>query len=101
MHHDYHFFVYIMTNKNNSVLYTGVTNSLARRGYEHKSGSSYHESFSKKYNLNKLVYYETFDNINTAIAREKQIKGGSRRKKIELIESKNPNWLDLYNEILL
>ena len=72
--------VYIMTNAHNRVLYTGVTNQLARRVYEHKNGLG--GSFTKKYNVHKLVYYEVGDNIHAAIAREKQIKGGSRQKKL-------------------
>ena len=87
-----------MTNQNNTTLYTGVTNSLIRRGFEHKEQTSYHISFTKKYNINKLVYFETFDNINAAIAREKQIKAGSRKKKIDLINKMNPEWKDLYDE---
>jgi putative endonuclease len=89
--------VYIMTNAHNTVLYTGVTNDLARRVYEHKNGLG--STFVKKYNVHKLVYYEVGDNIHSAIAREKQIKGGSRQKKIDLINSLNPEWKDLYEEI--
>ena len=89
--------VYIMTNKYNTILYTGVTNNLPRRIYEHKNGLA--EGFTKKYNVHKLVYYEVGDNIHAAIAREKQIKGGSRQKKIDLINSMNPEWKDLYDEI--
>jgi putative endonuclease len=89
--------VYIMTNAHNTVLYTGVTNSLARRVYEHKNGLG--GVFTKKYNVCKLVYYEVGDNIHSAIAREKQIKGGSRQKKLDLINSMNPKWKDLYEEI--
>jgi len=89
-----------MTNKNNTVLYTGVTNSLSRRAYEHKAKQSFYNSFTKKYNIDKLVYYEIFDYINLAIAKEKQIKAGSRKKKIELVNSINPKWKDLYDEIL-
>ncbi len=89
-----------MTNKINVVLYVGVTNSLSRRAYEHKTKQSPHNSFTKKYNINKLVYYEIFNDINDAIVREKQIKAGSRKKKIELIKSINPTWKDLYDEIL-
>ncbi len=89
--------VYIMTNKYNTVLYTGVINNLPRRIYEHKNGLA--EGFTKKYNVHKLVYYEVGDNIHAAIAREKQIKGGSRQKKIDLINSMNPKWKDLYDEI--
>lgn len=82
-----------MTNKNNEVLYTGVTENLEKRMQEHKAGT--HDGFTKKYNINKLVYYEETNNINLAIAREKQIKKGSRQKKIDLIESMNPKWKDL------
>ncbi len=89
--------VYIMTNSNNRELYTGVTNNLKRRAYEHRSGLG--GIFTKRYNVVKLVYYEFGDNINSAIAREKQIKGGSRQKKIDLINSLNPEWNDLYDEI--
>ena len=86
-----------MTNKRNTVLYKGVTNDLKRRGYEHKG--KFVEGFTKKYNINKLVYYEVFQDAENAILREKQIKGGSRAKKIALINSFNPNWNDLYNDI--
>lgn len=86
-----------MTNKRNTVLYTGVTNDLKRRVYEHKE--KFVEGFTKKYNINKLVYYEVFQDAENAILREKQIKGGSRAKKIALINSFNPNWNDLYNDI--
>ncbi len=96
----FQYYVYIMTNKTNNVLYTGVTNSLSRRGYEHKTKQSLYDSFTKKYNINKLVYYEIYNDISTAIAREKQIKAGSRKKKVELIKSINPTWKDLYDEIL-
>jgi putative endonuclease len=89
--------VYIMTNAHNTVLYTGVTDDLARRVYEHKNGTG--SAFVKKYNVHKLVYYEMGDNIHAAIAREKQIKGGSRQKKIDLINRMNPAWKDLYEEI--
>ena len=89
--------VYIMTNAHNTVLYTGVTNNLARRVYEHKNGLG--SVFVKKYNVHKLVYYEVGDSIHSAIAREKQIKGGSRQKKIDLIISLNPEWKDLYEAI--
>ena len=91
MHRQY--YVYIATNKLNTVLYTGVTNDLERRMYEHKNKLLL--GFTSKYNINKLVYYETFDNIEEAIAAEKQIKGGSRRKKIALIENMNPEYEDL------
>ena len=86
--------VYIITNKNNTTLYTGVTADLAGRYIEHID-KVYPKSFSARYNLNKLVYYELFSSIQDAITREKQIKAGSRKKKIELIESENPEWIDL------
>ncbi len=87
-----------MTNKYNSVFYVGVTNNLLRRTWEHKNKLS--EGFSKQYNLNKLVYYEFFDNMVGAIQREKQIKGGSRKKKIEMINSQNPKWDDLFETLV-
>jgi len=86
-----------MTNKNNSVLYTGVTNNLERRVYEHKNKLI--NGFAKKYNICKLVYVEEYDDINKAIEREKQIKGGSRQKKIDLINSRNKAWNDLNEEL--
>ena len=91
---DKQFFVYIMTNKTNAVLYTGVTNSLKGRVYEHKEKLI--EGFTKKYDITKLVYNEKFDNAYNAIAGEKQIKAGSRQKKIDLVNSMNPKWDDLY-----
>ncbi len=91
---DRHYYVYIMTNKKNTVLYTGVTNNLRRRVYEHKEKLI--KGFTKKYNITKLVYCEVFDRIGDAIIREKQIKGGSRQKKIDLINSINKDWQDLY-----
>ena len=91
------YFIYIMTNKNNTVLYTGVTNNIQRRVYEHKEKLV--EGFTKKYNVVKLVYYEIFDNPENAIAREKQIKAGSRQKKIDLVNSINSEWKDLYDEL--
>jgi len=91
------YFVYLMTNKNNTVIYTGVTNDLNRRVYENKEKLVY--GFTKKYNVNKLVYFESTNDIYSAIQREKQIKAGSRKKKIELINSINPEWKDLYDDI--
>jgi putative endonuclease len=82
-----------MTNKSNRVLYTGVTNNLARRVYEHKNKLT--DSFTKKYNINKLVFFEMTNDIKSAIAREKEIKGWLRNKKIKLIETVNPGWEDL------
>ncbi len=85
-------YVYIMSNRSKT-LYTGVTNNIERRVYEHKQKLV--EGFTKRYNLTKLIYYETADDIRTAIQREKQIKGWLRRRKIDLIESANPQWFDL------
>jgi putative endonuclease len=89
--------VYILTNKNNTVLYTGVTNDLSRRVLEHRNGTG--SKFTKKYNVHKLVYYEVINDISAAILREKQIKAGSRQKKMDLINSFNANWADLYDDI--
>ena len=91
------YYVYIMTNKNNRVLYTGVTNDLKRRVYEHKEKLI--GGFTRRYNITKLVYYEIFRDSETAILREKQIKAGSRQKKIDLINNNNREWMDLYEEI--
>lgn len=90
------YWVYILTNKGNKVLYTGVTGNLTRRMAEHLEGRS---KFTAKYNLNKLVYAESFLDVNQALAREKQIKGGSRQKKIELIKGLNPYWRDLNGDL--
>lgn len=92
------FFVYILTNWNNKVLYIGVTNNLIRRIYEHKQKLV--DGFTAKYNLKKLVYFEEFENVTDAIAAEKKVKGWIRKKKISLIESKNPLWEDLSEKIL-
>lgn len=94
-----HYFVYIMTNSGNTVLYTGVTSDLQARCEEHIR-KKYPNSFTAKYNVNKLVYYERFENIEAAIAREKQIKGGNRAKKIALIELNNPMWNNLYDKTI-
>ncbi len=90
--------VYIITNKHNTTLYTGVTSDLVGRIWNHKN-QIFPKSFSKKYNLTKLVFYENFPGILEAIAREKQIKSWSRIKKIKLIESFNPEWIDVYYKI--
>lgn len=90
-------FIYFMTNKGNNVIYTGVTGDLKKRIYEHKEKLT--EGFSKKYNIDKLVYYECSDSIEDAITREKQIKAGPRKKKLELIKSTNPEFRDLYDEL--
>jgi len=94
---DRQFYVYIMTNKTNTVLYTGFTSDLLKRVWEHREKVV--ESFTKRYNVNKLVYYESTENVDSAILREKQIKAGSRKKKIELIDSVNPKWKDLWFEL--
>jgi putative endonuclease len=86
-----------MTNKWNKVLYTGVNNNLQRRVLEHKNRTT--KGFTKRYNEDKLVYYEAVENIESAILREKQIKGGSRKAKIELVNSMNAEWRDLYEEL--
>ena len=91
------YYVYIMTNQHNRVLYTGITNDLQRRAYEHRTGRG--GSFTSRYRVTKLVYYEIANDVNAAIAREKQIKAGSRQKKIDLIEGMNPEWVDLYEEL--
>lgn len=83
-----------MTNANNTVLYTGMTNNLERRTLQHIE--KINVGFTAKYNISKLVYYEFFSNANDAIKREKQIKGGSRKKKELLIQSMNPQWKDLF-----
>lgn len=95
---DKQYSVYIMTNKNNSTLYTGFAGKpLKARVWEHKQKLV--PGFTKKYNINKLVYYEIYDDAYAAISREKQIKAGSRRKKIDLINKMNPEWRDLYDEL--
>jgi putative endonuclease len=86
-----------MTNQMNSVLYTGVTNDLIRRVYEHKEKLI--KGFTSKYNITKLVHYEVSNSIESVIYREKQIKAGSRQKKVELINSMNPEWEDLYDTL--
>ncbi len=90
--------IYIITNKNHTTLYVGVTSHLYYRVMEHKE-KKYPKSFSARYNLNKLVYYEVFHSIKEAIAREKQIKGGSRAAKEKLINSINPEWKNLFDEV--
>ena len=91
------YYVYILTNKTHSVLYIGVTSDLKRRIYEHKNKLV--DGFTKKYNVDKLVYYEAGDEITEVILREKQLKDGSRLKKIRLIESMNKEWRDLYGDL--
>lgn len=88
------YYIYIITNKWNSVLYTGVTNDLARGVYEHRDKLV--DGFTNRYNVSKLVYYELSEDVGSAIAREKQMKAGSPAKKTALIQSMNPEWNDLY-----
>jgi putative endonuclease len=85
-----------MTNRTNTTLYTGITNNLIRRVYEHKCGL--HKGFTSRYKITKLVYFESFGDVMCAILREKQIKAGSRSKKIKLFEAENPQWRDLFYE---
>lgn len=90
--------IYIIANKRNGTLYTGVTSNLIKRIAQHKSKTL--EGFSSKYNCSLLVYYEVFDDLENAILREKQIKSWSRKKKLALIENANPDWIDLYIDIV-
>jgi len=92
-------FVYILTNKYNTVLYVGVTSNLVKRIWEHKNKLV--DGFTKKYNVDKLVYYEVFEDIKKAIKKEKYIKGKKREYKIEIIKEKNQEWRDLYEEIVV
>ena len=96
MEHKY--FVYILTNWNNKVVYIGVTNNLVRRTYEHKNKLT--EGFTKKYNLNKIVYYEEYSDIRIAISREKELKKWRREKKNKLVESINKDWEDLSRDFM-
>ena len=98
MTRDYDFWVYILTNRNHSVLYIGVTNSLSRRAWEHRAGVG--ANFLAAYRCNKLIYYEHYTDVSEAIAREKQIKRWSRAKKTYLINRMNPTWLDLGSDVL-
>jgi putative endonuclease len=91
------FYVYILANRIGGTLYIGVTNDLVRRVYEHKSGAA--ESFTKRHDVTRLIYFECFDEIEQAIHREKRLKKWTRAWKISLIEKDNPNWIDLYPEI--
>lgn len=92
------YYIYILTNKTHSVLYVGVTENLVKRIDDHKQHIG--SEFTSRYNINKLVYYEHTPDINSAILREKQIKGGSRKKKEVLINNFNPDWFDLYEKLL-
>jgi putative endonuclease len=91
------YYVYILTNVNNHVLYTGVTNDLYHRVEDHRL--RVHKGFTRRYHVYKLVYYDVFEDVGEAIFREKQIKAGSRQKKIDLINGMNPDWKDLWKEI--
>ena len=93
------YYVYMLTNKHHTVLYTGVTNHLVRRVYEHKNHLD-GNSFTAKYKVHKLVYFEETSDVRVALEREKQIKSWSRNRKTDLIFDMNPHWVDLYNQIL-
>src|SRR6266480_4397624 len=97
MPRDYNFWVYMMTNQLESVLYIGMTNNLSRRVTEHRSGEI--PGFTRDYKCHKLAYWEHYSDVEEAIAREKQLKKWSRKKKVELIERSNPRWFDLFEEI--
>jgi len=94
---EHQYYVYILTNDFNNLLYTGITNDLKRRVSEHKASLT--DGFTKKYKINRLVYYETGGDVNGALFREKQIKSGSRKKKLEIINGFNPEWNDLYDDL--
>jgi putative endonuclease len=94
---DKQYYIYIMTNAKHTALYTGVTNDLKRRAWEHKEKLV--EGFTKKYHVDMLIYYEVCEDIMSAISREKKIKAGSQQKKIELVNSMNSEWRDLYEEL--
>ncbi len=93
------YFVYILASRRNVTLYTGVTNDLVRRGYQHRSGIG--SRFARRYGVRLLVYFETFENVRQAIRREKAIKSWPRAWKVDLIEARNPTWRDLYPEIAI
>jgi putative endonuclease len=95
---EHRYFVYILTNSRRTVLYTGVTNDLVRRVAEHRDPGF--KGFTHRYNVSELVYYEEFGDSLAAIAREKQIKGGSRARKIALIDGMNPEWRDLFDGLV-
>ena len=93
------YYVYMMSNTHRNVLYTGITNDLIRRVYEHRNHLD-KGSYTDRYNAEYLVYYESTTDVRVAIEREKQIKGWNRKRKEKLVESKNPNWVDLYDTLL-
>ncbi len=90
--------IYIMASRRNGTLYTGVTSNLSQRTYKHRNGLE--DGFTKNHNCKILVYYELYEDMTNAITREKQLKNGSRQKKINLIKNTNPDWSDLYEKIL-
>jgi putative endonuclease len=95
---DNHYFTYILTNRHHSVLYVGVTNDLVRRVHEHRTKIA--STFTTRFNVDKLVYFEETSDVQAAIAREKQIKAGSREKKVSLVNAMNPDWRDLFDELI-
>ena len=96
---DHIYFVYMLASRRNGTLYIGVTNALMRRTFEHMNDLM--DGFTKKYGVHRLVWFENYDNIDVAIAREKQLKGWNRAWKIKLIEKSNPGWNDLYRRMIL
>jgi putative endonuclease len=92
------YYIYILTNKRNGTLYIGVTSNLVKRAYEHKNNII--DGFTKKYNIHKLAYYEITNDVESAIRREKQLKKWNRKWKMNLIEKNNPEWKDLYYELI-
>jgi putative endonuclease len=95
---EHRYFVYILTNRHHTALYVGVTNDLVRRVHEHRTKIA--SGFTTRYNVDKLVYFEETSDVVAAIAREKQIKGGSREKKIALVNARNPDWRDLFDDLI-
>jgi putative endonuclease len=95
---EHRYFVYILTNRHHTALYVGVTNDLVRRVHEHRTKIA--SGFTTRYNVDKLVYFEETSDVVAAIAREKQIKGGSREKKIALVNAINPDWRDLFDDLI-
>ncbi len=93
------YYVYILTNANKNLIYVGITNNLVRRVYEHKNHLD-RGSYTARYNIDQLVYFETTSDVYSAISREKQIKGWNRKRKNKLVESRNPGWEDIYKTIL-
>jgi putative endonuclease len=98
MKKEYNFYVYILTNKRNGTLYVGVTNSLLRRTFQHKTKQD-KDGFTAKYSISRLIYFENYQYINDAIEREKELKKWERQWKIELIEKENPTWRDLFPDM--